>query len=150
MSTEQPVEQLNDELELLPNVLEPDLESAPDGFEPQLELETPVETNDGLETQPEVDEVSLNERPTNLVALESILELYSLQDCWVEVSDSDANILLYKTIKANETVTLMGNAPLTVTLGSAAHVTVKFNDALFDTTPFTQGGVAKFTLGIKS
>jgi len=151
MPTEESVEQLNDELDMLSNVLQPESESFPEVTQPELELEDiPTEINEELETQPEVDEVSANDNLDNVATTGSLLELYSLQDCWVEVSDADANVLLYKTIKANEGVTLTGNAPLTVTLGSAADVTVKFNDALFDTTPFTQGGVAKFTLGIKS
>ncbi|OUR71100.1 hypothetical protein A9Q78_10815 [Methylophaga sp. 41_12_T18] len=80
----------------------------------------------------------------------ALLELYPLQDCWVEVSDASDTVLLYKTIKANESVSLTGTAPLSVKLGSAASVTVKFNDALFDTTPFTSNGVASFTLEVKS
>ncbi|OUR65122.1 hypothetical protein A9Q79_04110 [Methylophaga sp. 42_25_T18] len=152
MSTEELVEQLNDESDMLSNILQPELESAAELVDPPLEMETPAETNDelGIETPPEVDEVSQNELSEKVASSESLLELYSLHDCWIEVSDADANILLYKTVKANETVALTGIAPLTVTLGSAANVTVKFNDALFDTTPFTQGGIAKFTLGIKS
>ncbi|PCH65225.1 MAG: hypothetical protein COC04_02455 [Gammaproteobacteria bacterium] len=150
MSAEELVEQLHEESDVRSNVVQPELESASETVQPQLEMETPAETNDELEIQQEVNKVSLDDLSENVAMSESLLELYSLQDCWVEVSDADANILLYKTIKANEAVAVTGYAPLTVTLGSAANVTVKFNDTLFDTTPFTQGGVAKFTLGIKS
>lgn len=76
----------------------------------------------------------------------SILKLYSLENCWVEVSDSDNSILLYDTIQANDEIILGGHAPPTVISGNAAHVMVKFNNVLFDTVPYTKGGVARYIL----
>lgn len=157
LTIDETAEQIDDELEMLSNVLGSDnnqeLDSNTDEVEPQSEPIEPNESQDTGETldiEVTPDDASNNVQAEEVVVSESQLELYSLQDCWVEVSDAKSNVLLYKTIKANESVSLVGLAPLTVTLGSAANVTVKFNDALFDTTPYTLGGVAKFTLGTKS
>jgi cytoskeleton protein RodZ len=106
-----------------------------------------LESNDIENFEPVAAEVNLPVSNDEIVLSGGVLELFSLQDCWVEVRDAESNILLYQTITKNETVTVEGSLPLNVILGSAVGVSVKFNDSLFDTTPYIQGGVAKFTLG---
>lgn len=146
MAAEASVEEVKEDLDSSSTEIEVENESTLDANE--LELTPPEEVNEIIDVIPaETDDISTVDSLEKVVLSASMLELYSLEDCWVEVSDTDNNILLSKTIKANETISLNANSPLSVTLGSAAHVTVKFNDALFDTTPFTQGGVARFTLG---
>lgn len=136
-SSQEPVKYFTDELD----AVEPELESN----ETELELNTPINTNGEFEIQPNIDELS-----ENLLISESLLELSSLQDCWVEVRDAELNVLVFQTIKANEKISLTGNAPFNIVLGSASHVTVIFNDSLFDTTPYTSAGVARFTLRVMS
>jgi len=116
------------------------------------DIEQSIGVEELSKLQLDVDDhaLSIESVPTEKQLDVALLELYPLQDCWVEVSDASDTVLLYKTIKANESVSLTGTAPLSVKLGSAASVTVKFNDALFDTTPFTSNGVAAFTLEVKS
>jgi len=113
-------------------------------LEPNVELNAP--TGNDVPLSPEsADEISENE-----LSSESILELSSLQDCWVEVRDANDKVLVYQTVTANNAISVTAQAPLTVILGSASSAIVKFNGALFDSTPYTQADVAKFILRAKS
>ncbi|PHS69754.1 MAG: hypothetical protein COB23_05690 [Methylophaga sp.] len=89
----------------------------------------------------EIETIESNQQAT--------LELVFSQDCWVEVSDAQSNILLNKTMQATEMIVLSGIAPLSVLLGNASAVLVKFNDLAFDIAPFIQGDVARFSVGVE-
>lgn len=75
------------------------------------------------------------------------VELRFNNDCWVEVKDANDNVLLNKMMTENDSIILNGPSPLSVMLGRASAVEVKFNDEIFDTSPYTQRDVARFTLG---
>lgn len=138
-SSDEAVKYFNDEL----NSVEPETGEVLEANESDLELDAPVELNENDEVQPNIesDEVS-----SNLLGSESLLELSSLKDCWVEVRDADDQILVYQTVTANNAISITAKAPLTVILGSASSATVKFNGTFFDSAPYTQADVAKFIL----
>ena len=77
------------------------------------------------------------------------VELQFSEDCWVEITDADGQTLTKKIMLANTSATLEGKPPLTVSLGRAPAVIVTVDGVVFDTTPFTQHGVARFKLGEK-
>jgi cytoskeleton protein RodZ len=115
--------------------------------ESSLELNEPPETGEKNEFQLDAEPGDAIEE---LQTSESLLELSSAKDCWIEVRDADANILVYQTLSENKAISLTATAPLTVILGSASSATVKFNGTVFDTAPYTQANVAKFILRAES
>lgn len=78
---------------------------------------------------------------------QSKLELRFESDSWTEVKDNAGRQLLYRLIKADETLVLRGEAPFHVFLGYAPGVTVYYNDELFDHSAFQRRDVARFRLG---
>lgn len=143
------VTQVNDGVLLNSNIsfakVEPIFELKPNQYDVELNVNRLV---GGVieDSSYEMDRIIINHKLDGNFYSVSTLKLYSLENCWVEVSDSDNGILSYNTIQANDEIGLGGYAPPTVISGSAAHVMVKFNDVLFDTVPYTKGGVAKFIL----
>jgi cytoskeleton protein RodZ len=138
--SDEPVKYFDNDL----NTVEPEPEVE---LESNVELNTPVETDDGNDVQLDAESGDISE---NVLTSESLLELSSLQDCWVEVRDADDNVLVYQTVTANNAISVTAQAPLTVILGSASSAIVKFNGTLFDTSPYTQADVAKFILRAES
>jgi cytoskeleton protein RodZ len=94
------------------------------------------------------DNVLAESKP--LVILDVSLELAFNDESWVEVKDANSKVLLNQIMKKNDVIILNGPAPLSVMLGRAAAVKVKFNDKIFDASPYTQRNVARFTLGAES
>jgi cytoskeleton protein RodZ len=136
--SDEPVKYYNNEL----STVDPEVE-----LESNVELNTPVEIDEGNDVQLDTESGDISE---NVLTSESLLELSSLQDCWVEVRDADDNVLVYRTVTANNAISVTAQAPLTVILGSASSAIVKFNGTLFDTSPYTQADVAKFILRAES
>ena len=67
------------------------------------------------------------------------------QDSWITVTESGGKSLLRRTVKAGETVSVAGVAPLTVTVGRANAVNVQVRGKPFDIAPLIgSGGVARF------
>jgi cytoskeleton protein RodZ len=127
------------------NTVEPEPEVE---LEPNVELNAPTESDEGNDVSLSAE--SADDISENVLTSESILELSSLQDCWVEVRDANDKVLVYQTVTANNAISVTAQAPLTVILGSASSAIVKFNGSLFDSTPYTQANVAKFILRAKS
>lgn len=69
--------------------------------------------------------------------------------CWIEVLDAEGNAL-FRRIAQDEVVNLAGMQPLSLRLGNAAAVEVIFNDSQVDLAAYTQGNVARLTLGAES
>jgi cytoskeleton protein RodZ len=136
----EPVQYFDNELNTVES--EPEVE-----LEPNVELNVPLEIDEGNDIQLDTESGDISE---NMLTSESLLELSSVQDCWVEVRDADDNVLVYQTVTANNAISVTANAPLTVILGSASSAIVKFNGTLFDSTPYTQADVAKFILRAES
>jgi cytoskeleton protein RodZ len=75
------------------------------------------------------------------------LELRFDEDCWVEVWDADGERKIYSLLRAGASKRITGRPPFRVFLGNARHVTVVFNDRLFDHQRFIDQNVARFEVG---
>lgn len=80
----------------------------------------------------------------------STLKLSFTGDCWVEVTNADAKVLVSKVMRAQDSLELSSEQPLKVLLGRAEAATVIFNNEPVDLTPYTRGNVARLTLGVES
>lgn len=78
------------------------------------------------------------------------LSLAFSEECWVEVIDASATTLLSRIVRAGEQLSLEGELPLNVLLGRASAVTVEFNNEPVDISGYTQGNVARFSIGAES
>jgi cytoskeleton protein RodZ len=78
------------------------------------------------------------------------LKLSFSGECWVEVTDTEAKVLVSKVMRAQDSVELSSELPLKILLGHAEVATVIFNNQQVDLMPFTQGNVARLTLGVES
>ena len=66
-------------------------------------------------------------------------------DAWVTVTESGGKILLKRTVKSGESVSLSGKAPLTVVVGKAVGIDVLVRGQAFDLAAVTKGGgIARF------
>ncbi len=79
-----------------------------------------------------------------------IIELQLAADSWVEIKDADQKILVNRMVKENQSVTVAGKLPLSVTFGRASAVIMKYNNTVFDTSPYTESGVARFVIEAES
>jgi cytoskeleton protein RodZ len=68
------------------------------------------------------------------------------KDSWVEVFESGDNKVYVDLARSGQIVSLQGTAPFDVILGFAEGVKVEFNGEEFDTSSYTDGGIARFTL----
>ena len=91
------------------------------------------------------DEVLMTDE--NVAMSDKAVKLDFTDECWVEIKDANAKVLLNKIMKKGDSISLTGPVPLSIILGRASAVMVTFNDEIFDTSPYTQRGVAGFTLG---
>jgi cytoskeleton protein RodZ len=106
-----------------------------------LELQPPVEQEQALQaSQDETGSETVATGPDNIM-------MKLTADCWIEVFDASDTKIYMTLARAGYDVLINGTAPFNVLLGFAPGVNVTFNGEVFDTTPFTIGGVARFTLG---
>lgn len=69
------------------------------------------------------------------------------EDSWAEVKDAYGAKLYYNLAVRGQTITLGGQAPLSVVLGNASGVAVFYDGKLIDIGPWSRGGVARFKVG---
>jgi cytoskeleton protein RodZ len=81
---------------------------------------------------------------------QNILKMSFSGDCWVEVTDTAMNVLLSQVMKAKQSVELKSELPVKILLGKADFADVTYNSKPVDLAPYTQGNVAKLTLGAQS
>jgi cytoskeleton protein RodZ len=74
------------------------------------------------------------------------LALRTSAEAWVEVRDSRGEVLISRTLRAGETVTLDGTPPLRATLGNATAVNLSFRGEPVDLSASTRGNVARLEL----
>ena len=74
------------------------------------------------------------------------LQFQFSQDSWVEIRDSKQHSVLSHLYRAGETAEVSGTPPLSLVIGNAAHVTLKYNDQTVDLAPHTAVTVARLTL----
>lgn len=68
-------------------------------------------------------------------------------DSWTEIYDADKERLFYGTARKGNTLSVKGRTPLRLLIGNAGAVEIEYNGQPFDHTPFTDKGVARFSLG---
>ncbi|WP_438970347.1 RodZ domain-containing protein [Methylophaga sp.] len=81
---------------------------------------------------------------------ESTLQLSFTGECWVEVTNADSQVLVSKVMRADQSLLLKSEQPLSVLLGRADVASVSYNGASVDLAPHKQGDVARLTLGVES
>lgn len=74
------------------------------------------------------------------------LQFQFSQDSWVEIRDSKQHSVLSHLYRAGETAEVSGTPPLSLVIGNAAHVTLKYNDQTVDLAPHTAVTVARLAL----
>ncbi len=63
---------------------------------------------------------------------------------WVQVNDAGGNVLLRKTLAADETAAVSGAMPLSVTVGRADAIDLRVRGQVFDLAPVSKDNVARF------
>lgn len=81
---------------------------------------------------------------------ESTLQLSFSGECWLEVTNADSQVLVSKVMRAEQSILLKSDQPLNILLGRSDVATVIFNDQPVDLSPYTDGDVARLTLGAES
>lgn len=132
---------------------EPELEPAPrigdESGELLLSEEVAVELEQtSIETVPEVSQTNTEASADAEMAMARLTMRVDAQ-CWIEVLDAEGNAL-FRRIAQDEVVNLAGRKPLSLRLGNAAAVELIFNDQQIDLAGYTQGNVARLTLGAES
>lgn len=74
------------------------------------------------------------------------LQFQFAKDSWVEIRDGKQHTVLTHLYRAGETAEVSGMRPLSVIIGNAASVTLKYNDRVINLVPYTPVNVAKLTL----
>src|SRR5690606_2776997 len=123
--------------------------------EPGLITELPIETAPSInstETETSVPEqnLSLNESQVEADSALIPLQIQLLDDCWVELSNGNKGLLISKVMHKGETLEFESEQPFTLLLGKAGAATVTYNNEPVDLAPYTEGDVARMTLGVES
>jgi len=93
------------------------------------------------------DSLNLNaQKNLNALTNSDTLKMELTAESWVEVYDILGERLYRGLAKPGEKISIIGTAPLSVKLGNARAVSVNFNGKTFDTSEYTQAGVARFLL----
>jgi len=113
-----------------------------DIFTVATEAETVQNTEDG--EAEEASDYPLNVSSDSVGPDELVLRLS--KDSWIEVFDAMENKVFLNLAKSGQILTLHGTAPFDFIIGAADGVTVEINGEAFDTTPFMNAGIARFSL----
>ncbi|WP_299002808.1 RodZ domain-containing protein [uncultured Shewanella sp.] len=113
-------------------------------------LETqPVQSHGANTTQSntQIDkEINTDSHNTPMTSSRSSLLFTLTGDCWIKVTDATGRVLTSGLEKANETLSLSGEAPFSVLLGAPQSVTVSLNGNNINLESFPSGKVARLTL----
>jgi cytoskeleton protein RodZ len=125
-------------------------------------LSIPIESSVLDETQTEATLVSValttdlvkeTEIPTpesvELIAIPSLIVSVSAA-CWVEITNEQQKVLLSRVLKPEETVSFDVEMPLNLLIGKAGVTTVVYDDESIDLSPYTEGDIARLTVGNES
>jgi cytoskeleton protein RodZ len=125
-------------------------------------LSIPIESSVLDETQTEATLVSValttdlvkeTEIPipesVELIAIPSLIVSVSAA-CWVEITNEQQKVLLSRVLKPEETVSFDVEMPLNLLIGKAGVTTVVYDDESIDLSPYTEGDIARLTVGNES
>lgn len=88
-----------------------------------------------------------NSAPTVDARTPDVLELTFSDECWVEVSDANGDVLATELQSVGSALSLRGKAPFNVMLGNAKAVTVTLNGQPIDATPKGNNRALRFVVG---
>ncbi len=103
---------------------------------------TPVVSNPVDET-----EQSININSNTLSGLTGDLTIFVDEESWIEVYNGADKKLLMRLVQSGSVINVTGLTPLSVLLGHASGVRVKFNSNDVDIDPFTRADVTRLKLG---
>ncbi|MFT5450731.1 MAG: cytoskeleton protein RodZ [Enterobacterales bacterium] len=97
-----------------------------------------------IESQPENITPEISNTDTTV---EAELEFTFLDDCWVQVTDSNDEVLAVGLKSSGRRFSVSGIVPIKVVIGKPRAVSLQFNNELVDLTVYPAGQTARFTLG---
>lgn len=140
----------------------------PDGWQTPASAVTAEDTTDASETSPtEIQDEALQLQTDNGEGALGILPIDDTQiepseplgpdsiileltrDSWIEIVDANNEKLFHDLGIAGERHSISGTAPFRVLLGFSQGVTVKFNGKVFDQSPYSNNGIARFILPVQ-
>ena len=77
---------------------------------------------------------------------EQIVVVAFRANSWTEIRDHDGRVLLSGLYRAGTAQTVTGAPPLTIKIGNASDVTLRYKGERVDLAPYTQKNVARLTL----
>ena len=95
-----------------------------------------------------VDNATLSAAVVNTPVISNAeLEFNFIDDCWVQVIDSNGEVLAVGLKSAGRRFNVSGYPPITVVLGKPRAVTIQYNDLEVDLSIYPASSSARFTLG---
>ncbi len=71
-------------------------------------------------------------------------------DCWVNIYDATGDRIAWGIKKSGYVMNISGQAPFTITLGKPELVSIRYQNQQVETSHFSRGNIAKFTLPLES
>jgi cytoskeleton protein RodZ len=124
----------------------------------QVSLDEDISNTDTLETQVSTSDEVVSENASNaapVLAIEESIEenaaidtaIFTFSgDCWVNIFDATGERIAWGVKKSGYIMTVIGQAPLKITLGKPELADIEFNGEAIDLSEFNAGNIAKFTL----
>jgi cytoskeleton protein RodZ len=128
-------EKIDTELEIPLNPVE-------SGFNPQGSAPSDSTPSDSVAAQ-----VSDNKSIINQTSAQDRLEFYFRDECWVEVSDANGDVLATELQLKDSKLILTGRSPFDVKLGNAPAVSLKLNDEIISLVPTLGTNVLALKVG---
>ena len=91
-------------------------------------------------------QVSTASEAASAAAGAKLLRLRARSASWIEVVDAGGQLLMSRTLVADETVEFQGPAPLKVKVGNAAATEVSLRGQIVDLAPYTRDNIARLEL----
>ncbi len=120
---------------------------------PEETLKLPPEKDTNTQQPASVDKATTQTvtvartNPTVVSGARAKLVLRTDGTSWADIRDANDNKLLYETVAAGRVITVEGEAPLQVFLGSANAVSLELNGVAYDFSQFRRGLTARFIVG---
>lgn len=88
--------------------------------------------------------------PIASVGLDEVV-ITAKDNCWVEVSDANKQLLYFSLLKKDEVAELKGQEPFSVFLGKATAISITLNDIKYDISKHVRSNqIARFTMSMDS
>ena len=128
-------------------------EVAEDSVQQPVELSSDIDNGDigpaitnTSESEPLFVEPTI-EPESDIESMEAELAFTFIEDCWVQVIDSNDNVLAVGLKSAGRRFTVSGVPPIAVVLGKPRAISLQFNNEAVDLSIYAAGQTARFSLG---